>query len=269
MKVILTLLLVAAIIAGAYYGYPYFAPRPAPAPVWSQTRAWQSADGRSFEGRLVAAMNDEGVFLRQSDGLIFRLKPAALGAGDAEMLRAALGDSRLAKNADGIYHLRRRLEIPGQQAVMYPNSSASIGPRIAKSDASYWLFLTGLDGSSPRWVRIDGDAYRRFKNDTLVSPAELTGFMKADGQFLESLPWPRTDLLLVEAKYGLSARRLDVTRVTMGLISNGDFPRELGPRMFQLPDHHPDVWDLVLTWARADGSLIYRTVRDGQILTWP
>lgn len=275
MKALLALLLVAGLIAGAWLLYPEFAKRgessadAAPPPPWADSRSWSSGDGRALSGRLIAGMDGAGVFLREGDDKHFRIKPDALAPADAALLKTALGDARLARTVDGLYHLRRRLEIPGQQAITSSNAAVYLGPRIAKSDALYWLFLTELDGSSPQWVRIDGDAYRRFANDTLLARTELVNFVGAGGGFFEALPWPRPELLLVEAKYGLSARRIDVTRDMMGMISKGSFPQTVNPGMFGLPPHHPDVWDLVLTWVKRDGTYIYRTVRDEQIVTWP
>lgn len=267
MKAFIVLFCIAALMVGAYFLHPHLSPR-APVQPWSETRAWKASDGRAFTGRLVAGMNGEGVFMRQDDGRLFRIKPSALAPADADMLATALGHGALARRLDGVYHLKRRLEIPGQQASVHPVGAVHLGPRIAKSDADYWLFLTELDGGLPQWVRVDGDAYRRFRNDTLLTRSELANFTRGGG-FHEAMSWPRPELLLVEAKYGLSARRIDATRTMMKLISNGQFPQELGPDMFGLPPHHPDVWDLVLTWVKSDGSMIYRTVRDGQVVTWP
>lgn len=236
---------------------------------WLGKRMWTAADGRTLEGALAARMGDAGVVLRAVDGVPLRLPARLLNAENAKFLNDAMASGVVPTTLADVWHLRTKFTIPGGEAYMMPDSASSIGPRIAKTETSYWLLLSELDGSDAKWARVDVHAFSKLSPDTLVRRGELAKQLNGAGNFLDQVACPRTDFYVIDARYGLTSQRVNVTRAMMGVIASGGLPVTVGPELFGMPGHAPDVWDLTLTWQRAGEGTLNRVVRDGSILAWP
>jgi hypothetical protein len=112
--------------------------------------------------------------------------------------------------------------------------------------------LSTIDAQGLEWGRVDSDAFRRLRDDSLVPMEQLKDQLRGNGEFVDETPWPRPDTLLLDARYGVTSYRVNVTQVMMKIIGAGEFPGEVGPAMFDLNDHSPDIWDLTLTWHHSD-----------------
>lgn len=248
-------------------------PPPAPATEsetrWTASRVWTSSDGRTLEGALVARIGEDGVVKRAADGVLLRLPPRFLDPANLSFLRDAFGSGRVPLTLPGVWYVRTKLTIPGGEAWVSPDNVAAIGPRIAKAETSYWLLLGELDGSDAKWARVDIHAFSRVKTDTFLLHREMATQMNGAGSFIDQVACPRNDLYVIDARYGLTSRRINVTRAMMGHVADGRLPVTVSPELFGLPPHAPDVWDLTITWQRASGAAFTRVIRDGSILAWP
>jgi hypothetical protein len=236
---------------------------------WSATRTWTSSDGRTLEGSLVARLGEDGIIKRSNDGVLLRMPPRFLDPANLAYLREAFASGGVPTTLDGVWYVRTRFTIPGGEALMAADSAAAIGPRIAKVETNYWLLLSELDGSNAKWVRIDYHAYSKVREDSLLPHAELANQRSGSGAFLDEVPCPRTDLYIIDARYGLTSRRINVTRAMIGHLASGTLPVTVNPGLFGLPEHAPDVWDIAVTWQREGQGALTRVVRDGSILAWP
>lgn len=238
-------------------------------PNWTAPRTWTAGDGRTLEGALIARIGDDGIVKRAVDGMLLRMPPRFLNATDMTFLRDALGSGSIPSRLSDVWYVRTKLTIPGGEAWVSPDTVTAIGPRIAKVEASYWLLLSELDGSGAKWARVDNHAFSKVKFDALLPHAELSTQINGSGSFIDEVSCPRNDLYIIDARYGLTSRRINVTRAMMGHIANGRLPVTVSPELFGLPPHVPDVWDLTVTWQRSTGDAFTRVVRDGSILAWP
>ena len=236
---------------------------------WTALRTWTSADGRKLEASLAARMGEDGVVRRSVDGVPLRLPPKALNEEDKKFLQTALNSGKIPSKLADTWYVRTRLTIPGGEAFVAPDTVAAIGPRIAKVETSYWLLLTELDGTEAKWVRVDSHAFTKQRPDTLLLHTELATQMNGSGRFIDEVPCPRTNLYVLDARYGLTSRRVNVTRAMMGHLAAGTLPMTVGPEIFGMPSHSPDVWDVAITWQRTGDGTLNRIVRDGSILAWP
>ena len=250
---------------------------PAPAasadsqPSWTAQRVWTANDGRTLEGTLVARLGEDGVVKRAVDGVLLRLPPKFLDADNLAFLRGAFGSGAIPATLPGVWYVRTKLTIPGGEAIVAPDSSVAMGPRIAKVEAGYWVLLSELDGSDAKWGRVDTHAFSKVKLDSFLPRTEVATQMNGSGSFIDQVACPRNDLYVIDARYGLTSRRMNVTRYMMSHLDEGRLPVTVSPALFGLPeDHHrPDVWDVTITWQRSNGSTVTRVVRDGSILAWP
>lgn len=233
------------------------------------SRTWTAADGRTLEGALVARMGDVGVVSRAVDGVPLRMPPSLLNAENAKFLRDAFESGLVPTTLSNVWHLRVKFTIPGGEAYMMPDSVGAIGPRIAKQETSYWLLLSQLDGTDAKWARVDVHSFSKVTPDSLVRHSEMATQLNGAGRFLDEVACPRLDFYAIDARYGLTSRRINVTRAVMGLIADGKMPVTMSPELFGLPGHAPDIWDLTITWQRAGEGTLNRVVRDGSILAWP
>lgn len=236
---------------------------------WGSPRVWTASDGRTLEGALVARIGEDGVVKRAVDGMLLRLPPRFLDEANLTFLRGALGSGAIPGTLPDVWYVRTKLTIPGGEAWVMPDNLTAIGPRIAKVEASYWLLLSELDGSNAKWVRIDNHAFSKVKVDTFLPHAEVATQMNGSGSFIDQAACPRNDLYVIDARYGLTSRRINVSRAMMGHIADGRLPVTVSPELFGLPPHAPDVWDLTITWQRSNGAAFTRVIRDGSILAWP
>lgn len=236
---------------------------------WMASRTWTSGDGRTLEGALVAHMGEDGVIKRAVDGALLRMPPRFLNAENLQFMRSALESGSVPATLPGVWHVRTRLTIPGGEAWVSPDSFAAIGPRIAKVEASYWLLLSELDGSNAKWARVDNHAFSKVREDSLLPHGELANQMSGSGTFIDEVPCPRKEIYVIDARYGLTSRRINVTRAMMGHLADGRLPVTVTPALFGLPPHAPDVWDLAITWQRVGEGALTRVVRDNSILAWP
>jgi hypothetical protein len=239
-------------------------------PDWMAPRTWISGDGRTLEGALVARIGEDGVLRRSPDGVVLRLPPRFLSPDSVNFLRSALESGTIPTTLSDVWFVRTKMTIAGGEAwVGTVDTSIAIGPRIAKMETSYWLLLSELDGSDAKWARVDNLAFAKAIDGGLLPHRELANQRNASGAFLDEVPCPRLDTYIIDARYGLPSRRINVTRAMMGLLAAGRLPLTIGPEVFGLPDHAPDVWDVTITWQRVGEGAVTRTVRDGSILAWP
>lgn len=246
------------------------APEPA-APVvsWTNPRVWTASDGRTLEGALVARFGEDGVVRRAVDGVLLRLPPRFLNPDNLTFLRGAFDSGSIPTTIPGVWYVRTKLTIPGGETLMVADSVAAIGPRIAKAETSYWVLLSELDGSDAKWVRIDNHSFSKVRADGFLLHSELATQVNGSGAFIDQVPCPRNDLYIIDARYGLTSRRINVTRAMMGILAEGRLPVTVSPDLFNIPGHAPDVWDVAITWQRTSGGGLTRVVRDGSILAWP
>lgn len=233
------------------------------------TRTWTAGDGRTLQGALVARMGDDGVIKRAVDGVLLRMPPRFLNPENLQFLRSALESGSIPTTLAGVWHVRTRMTIPGGEAWVSPDNAVAMGPRIAKVETSYWLLLSELDGSNSKWARVDNHAFSKVRDDSLLPHVELANQMNGSGSFIDEVPCPRNDLYVIDARYGLTSRRINVTRAMMGHLADGRLPVTVTPALFGLEPHVPDVWDLAITWQRTGEGALTRVVRDGSILAWP
>jgi hypothetical protein len=234
---------------------------------WMASRTWTAGDGRTLEGALVARMGEDGVVQRAADGVLLRLPPRFLNPENLNFLRSAIGSGSIPSKLTGVWYVRTRMTIPGGESwVSTVDTSNAVGPRIAKVEASYWLLLGELDGSNAKWVRVDNHAFSKVRDDSFLPHKELANQMNGSGSFLAC---PRLDTYVIDARYGLPSRRINVTRAMMGFLAEGRLPLTVGPQLFGLQPHDPDVWDVAITWQRVGEGAMTRVVRDGSILAWP
>ncbi len=233
------------------------------------SRTWTSSDGRTLEGALVARFGEDGVIRRSADGALLRMPLRFLDQDNLRFLQDAFGSGAVPATIPGVWYVRTKLTIPGGEAWVAPDTRAAIGPRIAKVEAAYWLLLSELDGSQAKWVRVDNHSSSKVRVDSFLPRTELATQMNGGGSFIDELPCPRNDLYVIDARYGLTSRRINVTRAVMGFLAEGRLPLTVDPALFGLPPHFPDVWDLTVTWQRVGGGTLTRVVRDGSIFAWP
>jgi hypothetical protein len=243
--------------------------KPEPRATWMDPRVWTASDGRTLEGALVARMGEDGVVRRAVDGVFLRLPPRFLNSDNLSFLNNAFQSGSIPTTLPNLWYVRTKLTIPGGEAWMAPDATAAIGPRIAKSETGYWILMSELDGSGAKWARVDNHSYSRVRSDVLLPRSELATQMNGSGAFLDEVGCPRNDLYVIDARYGLTSRRINVTRAMMGHLAAGSLPVTVSHALFDLPPHGPDVWDLTITWQRSNGSAFTRVIRDGSILAWP
>ncbi len=236
---------------------------------WAQPRVWTASDGRTMEGALVARMGEEGIIRRTVDGVLLRMPPRLLDAENLQFLRGALSGGAVPVTLPDVWYVRTKLTIPGGEAWVAPDTMMAMGPRIAKMETSYWLLLSELDGSQAKWVRVDNHSYSKVRSDSLLPHSEVATQRNGSGSFIDQVACPRNDLYIIDARYGLTSQRINVTRAVMGFLADGRLPLTVDPAIFGLPPHKPDVWDLTVTWQRVGGGTLTRVVRDGSIFAWP
>ena len=236
---------------------------------WMDPRVWTASDGRTLEGTLIARIGEDGVVRRAVDGVLLRLPPRFLNPDNLSFLRGAFNSGTIPTTLPDVWYVRTKLTIPGGEAVVPPDSLVAVGPRIAKVETSYWLLLSELDGSGAKWARVDNHAFSRVRFDSMLPHRELTTQMNGGGTFVDQVACPRNDLYVIDARYGLTSKRFNVTRAVMGHLASGRLPVTVSPELFEQPPHVPDVWDLTITWQRAGGGAFTRVIRDGSILAWP
>ncbi|MCU0791741.1 MAG: hypothetical protein MUE42_02560 [Opitutaceae bacterium] len=236
---------------------------------WSDPRTWVSADGRTLEGALVARLGDDGVIRRAADGRFVRMPPTLLAEEGRTFLQQALESGKISTTHADAWYLKVRHTIPGGEAYMMPDSAAAIGPRIAKAETSYWLMLSELDLSGAFWAKVDNHTFSKLQSDTIVMRSDLSTQINAAGRFVDQVSCPRPDLYVLDARYGLTSRRINVTRAMMSHLADGTLPVTVTHELFKLPPHDPDVWDLTITWQRQGQGSLTRVIRDGSILAWP
>jgi hypothetical protein len=268
------LLLMVAALGLSFTGCKVKPPEPPPVvdetPKWMAPRTWTSSDGRTLEGALAARMGDDGILRRKADGKILRMPPRALDTANQAFLRDAIAAGVVPTTLSDVWHLRTKMVIPGGEAIVWRTDTRNaIGPRIAKFETSYWLLLTELDGSQAKWARVDMASSTKFPPDSLVPHSEFANQMNGSGQFIDQVACPRTDIYVIDARYGLPSRRLNVTRAVMGFIADGKLPMTITPEVFGLPPHIPDVWDLTVTWQREGQGTLNRVVRDEAPFAFP
>ena len=262
--------LLAFLVAGCGGSAPDKA-KEATAPVldWSAPRTWISRDGRTLDGTLVARMKQDGVIRRASDHRLLRMPPHLLNAEGQDFLTRAMASGDLATTSGDAWYLKTTLMIPGGEAYVPADTVTAVGPRIAKVETSYWLLLTELDGSGAKWARVDNHIFGKMQVEGLVMRADLATQTNGSGRFIDEVPCPRTDCYVIDARYGLTSRRINVTRLMMGHLASGVLPVKVTPELFNLPGHAPDVWDVTITWQRDGQGTLNRVVRDESILAWP
>jgi hypothetical protein len=239
------------------------------APNWSAPRTWSSRDGRTLEGTLVARMKQDGVIRRTSDHRVLRMPPSLLDDEGRGFLTQAVASGTLATTLSDVWYVKTTLTIPGGETYMTADSTVAVGPRIAKVETSYWLLLTELDGSGAKWARVDNHSFSKLRAEALVMRSDLVTQMNGSGHFIDEVSCPRTDCYVIDARYGLTSRRVNVTRQMMGHLAGGALPVKVTPELFSQPGHAPDVWDLTITWQRNGEGTLNRVVRDESILAWP
>lgn len=238
-------------------------------PNWSAPRLWTSKDGRTLEGSLSARLKQEGVIRRASDGRLLRMPPHLLNEEGRSFLLQALDSGQLPGVLGDVWYLKTTLTIPGGEAFVLPDSTIAVGPRIAKVETSYWLLLTELNGSNAKWARVDNHAFSKLHPDSLVMRSDLSTQVNGSGSFIDEVPCPRIDCYIIDARYGLTSRRVNVTRLMMGHVAAGVLPVKVTHELFGLPSHAPDVWDVTISWQRDGEGMLNRVVRDESILAWP
>lgn len=237
---------------------------------WTAARTWTAGDGRTLEGALVARMGEDGVIRRSVDGALLRMPPRFLDPDNLQFLRAAFESGAIPGTLGGVWHVRTKLTIPGGEAwVCNTDTATAVGPRIAKAETSYWLLLSELDGSAAKWARVDYHAFSKVREDSLLPHEELANQRNGSGAFLDEVSCPKNAVYVIDARYGLPSRRINVTRAMMGHLADGRLPVTVTPELFGLEPHVPDVWDLAITWQRVGEGALTRVVRDGSILAWP
>ncbi len=261
--------LMAGLLAGCKGGKPPEPKIEEPRAVWMDPRVWTSTDGRTLEGALVARMGTDGIVRRAVDGVLLRLPPRFLNPENLGFLNSAFQSGTIPTTLPGVWYVRTKLTIPGGESWMAPDAVGAIGPRIAKAETGYWILLGELDGSGTKWVKVDNHAFSRVRSDTLLPHGELANQVNGSGAFIDQVGCSRNDLYVIDARYGLTSQRINVTRAMMEHLSSGRLPVTVSHALFDLPSHAPDVWDLTITWQRANGSAFTRVIRDGSILAWP
>ena len=238
-------------------------------PDWLASRTWIARDGRTLEGMLVARMKQDGVIRRASDRRLLRMPPGLLNDEGRDFLARAVASGELPTTSNEAWYVKTTLTIPGGEAYVPPETVTSVGPRIAKVETSYWLLLTELDGSGAKWARVDNHSFSKLRADVLVMRSDLASQMNGGGGFIDEVGCPRTDCYVIDARYGLTSRRINVTRLMMGHLAAGTLPVKVTPELFGQPGHAPDVWDVTITWQRDGQGTLNRVVRDESILAWP
>jgi hypothetical protein len=237
---------------------------------WMANRTWTAGDGRVMEGALVARMGEDGVIRRAGDGALLRMAPRFLNQENFDFLTSALGSGSIPTTLSGVWYVRTKMTIPGGEAwVCTVDTSVAVGPRIAKVEASYWLLLGELDGSNAKWARVDNHAFSKVRDESFLPHGELANQVNGSGTFIDQVPCPRIDTYIIDARYGLPSRRINVTRAMMGFLAEGRLPLTINPALFGLEPHAPDVWDVAVTWQRVGEGAMTRIVRDESILAWP
>ncbi|MFA6287257.1 MAG: hypothetical protein WC661_07690 [Opitutaceae bacterium] len=249
-------------------------PPPAPVPDLSPKK-WTNLDGRSFEGSLVSAKDGQVILRRSSDSAYFQIPSNLLIETDRAYIQkqAALAAERgtgFATQISGLYTLSRKLPVKGY-VVRVADSAVVGGWRHDRVDPTFWFFLSdklhGADLGSV-WVRVDEKTYKAHEEKNLITKEHLINASDASGAFSESLPWPRPQTTILNAKYGSPAESYNVTSKLMRLMASGRLPLEIRPDIFNFPPHMPESWELTVAWRTATGETS-RTLRDGSVLTWP
>jgi len=253
-------------------------PTPTPAkipPMDLSPRKWTNQDGRSFEGSLISAKNGQIIIRRSSDSIYFQISSGLLIEADQAYIKkqtelAAENGTGFADHIDGLYTLTRKLPIKGY-VVLVADESIVGGWRHDRVDPIFWFFLStklhGADGGSV-WVRVDEKIYKAHEEKTLVTKDQLLNAANAGGEFSETLPWPRPQTTIINAKYGSPNESYNVTSKLMNMVAMGRLPLEIAPGIFNFPPHLPESWELTVSWRTATGEMS-RTLRDGSVLTWP
>jgi hypothetical protein len=289
MKFLSRLVLIALIAGGAYLLWQkYNVPLPAPAPTADvapvpltphqpdlSVRTWTNQSGRSFEGELVSAKNDQVIIRRQADSVYFLIAKTNLSPADQVFVERQINIAKEtgafdSKVVSGVHTLSRKLDIKGYTIRIMDQTSIN-GWRTDRHDPVYWFLLsTKLHDpeSGEFWVRVNEVTYKAHKEGALLSNDHLRNFLNAQGEFAEKLPWPRPAVTPLEAQYGVNGYGYNVTSVILKLAANNQLPVEIQPELFGLPSHHPAAWELTVAWRTATGE-IRRTIRDGSVLTWP
>ena len=236
---------------------------------WTGLRTWTASDGRTLDGALIARIGEDGVVKRAVDGALLRLPPRFLDPQNLDYLKNAFASGTVPTTLPDVWYVRTKLTIPSGEAWMAPDTVGSLGPRIAKSEPLYWLLLSELDGSGSKWVRVDNGSYSKIQSDILLPHAQLATQVNGAGAFIDQVGCPRNDLYIIDARYGLINRRINVTRAMMRHLADGRLPVTVSPELFDMPGHAPDVWELMITWQRPKGGAVTRVMRDGSILAWP
>lgn len=248
-----------------------------------EPRTWTSKqDGRTFTGALMTTDAASAVIRRTSDNVIFNVPLANLTETDQAYVRTQLTRAAKSNRPLGaeLHTLSRKLEIKGN-LVRVAITAADGGFRMDRTDPMYWLLLTpGLqaDASTAIWVRVDEKTFRASSENSLISREHhLPHCIDQSGAFIESMPWPRPQFTIREARYGANvtspsystrtgsatAGNLDVTHRLMSLISQGNIPLEVSPEHFGCGNG-----ELAVLWKTPAGE-IRQVLRAGSILTWP
>gem|GEM_PF-2948607 len=288
MKVLLRLAIFALVIVVAviawrkYRGAPDASPpTKTPAPTVAvgpdlSLRTWTNQDGRSFEGSLVSAKGGQVILRRANDSSHFQLPVAALSDQDRAFVEqqsrvaAAADGAGFPKEVPGVYMLNRKTDIKGN-LMRVPASELVGGWQNVRVQPMFWFLLsTQLHGAGEGslWVRVDERTFKAHSDGTLLNKGQLSAFMNAEDKFIESMPWPKPDVTIVEAQYGPHAAGNNVTHKLMLMASQSRLPAVVGPELFDLPSHAPATWELSVLWRTATGE-VRRTVRDGASLAWP
>jgi len=285
MKFLSRLVLLAFIVGGAFLLWQKYRPSPpAPSPVAIpvevprpdlSARTWTNQSGRTFDGSLVSAKDNQVVIRRQLDSVYFQVPVTALSSADQSFvnLQAELEKTngpRFFDTIPGLYTLSRKLDITGYLSRV-PAETIVGGWRTDRVDPMFWFFLStkihGTDSGS-LWVRVDEKTFRAHEETALVTRENLINFSDGKDGFSNSLPWSRPLLTLIGAQYGPNAQGINVTHKLLRIASESRLPIEIQPELFDLPPHAPAAWELTIAWRTSTGE-IRRTLRDGSILTWP
>ena len=235
---------------------------------------WTSLDGRTFEGSLVSAEEDQAIIQRLADASYFQIKtkllcPEDIAYVEEQILRATKSKTNFAESPK-LYTLDRKLDIKGF-LTRVPAPTEIGGWRQERTDPAYWFLLSDtLHGAEPGsiWVRVDEKTFRSHSEKVVLTREQLANFINAKGDFSDSLPWARPEVTIIEAQYGSRSERVNVTHKLMALGAQNKFPLEIQASTFKLPLHELEAWELTILWRTPTGE-VRRTLRDGSVLTWP
>ena len=224
---------------------------------------------------MVSAKNDQVIICRNRDSAYFQISEQSLSSEDQayiqkQVILTGVNGAGFVDHIPGVYTLSRKVPVKGS-VVRVLDQSVVGGWRHDRTDPMFWFLLSeklhGADSGSIL-VRVDEKTYSVHSEKNLITQKQLADFTDATGQFSECLPWPRTHLTILDAKYGSPNVSFNVTHKLMGIASKGGLPVQINPSMFGFSPHAPESWELTVSWRTATGEMS-RTLRDGSVLTWP